>query len=223
VPYRYREYLPVFGSLPLRMRTRKWRGMMSVPVLLSDEGAFTDSWDIANYAHECAPEAGLFPTVRPSRVKVWNAAAERLLVASRIRLVRKTMADPEALYEAVPRPLKGFGRTPAVWIGRYGAWHLGQKYPDASDRAARHATSKVVLDEMREALESRDTLLEEGFSYADILMATALNFVDPHPSLNVGPHTRDAFYNQRLATDYEELIAWRDRVYERWPRDSRSA
>jgi hypothetical protein len=47
-----------------------------------------------------------------------------------------------------------------------------------------------------------------------VTMAAALQFVRPVDGwIALGPATRDAWTNQRLAADYADLLAWRDRMY----------
>ncbi len=52
IPYRTQPYLPVLGELLLRWRLWKWSGKVTVPVLLTSEGASCDSFEIAAWADE---------------------------------------------------------------------------------------------------------------------------------------------------------------------------
>jgi glutathione S-transferase len=46
-------------------------------------------------------------------------------------------------------------------------------------------------------------------------MATALAFVRPREAARLGPATRTALIEPEIAPRYEDLLAWRDRIYAR--------
>ncbi|TNC90555.1 MAG: hypothetical protein CSH49_02400 [Alcanivorax sp.] len=59
VAYQFEEYLPQISTPWLRLRTRRWRGPISVPVLLGEGGlCLLDSWDIALQVNQDQPLAG---------------------------------------------------------------------------------------------------------------------------------------------------------------------
>ena len=69
---------------------------------------------------------------------------------------------------------------------------------------------------LRAALDGREHLLD-AFSFADITMATSLQFILPVDDryIALGPATRDAWTHPTLASEYADLLAWRDRLYAR--------
>ena len=51
VPYRYRVYQPLIGELELRIKMRRLRGPVTVPLLIDERGrVYDDSTDIARFA-----------------------------------------------------------------------------------------------------------------------------------------------------------------------------
>jgi glutathione S-transferase len=67
------------------------------------------------------------------------------------------------------------------------------------------------------------TILDGGFSFADITMAAAMQFVRPveHPALKLGPATRAVWTHGKIAGEYADVLAWRDAIYARY-RDQRT-
>ena len=79
------------------------------------------------------------------------------------------------------------------------------------------------LTELRATLGDRDTVLDR-FSYADVAMALALQFVSPVDDefIKIGARSRPRWTWPELAEEFADLVRWRDRVFERWP-SARSA
>ena len=68
---------------------------------------------------------------------------------------------------------------------------------------------------MRDALSDGRRCLLGEFSYADIAMASALQFVAPvgDEHIRLGPATRRAWTDLDLAGELTDLIEWRDQLY----------
>ena len=77
------------------------------------------------------------------------------------------------------------------------------------------AEVEKLLEGFRQSIGGRETVLEAGFSYADILIATALQMIKPvtRKYWSIGPATREAW----TLVDYEQsaadLLEWRDRLF----------
>ncbi|AKQ63821.1 hypothetical protein A176_000733 [Myxococcus hansupus] len=208
VAFAYQEYIPTLSEPLLRWRMRQWSGAVSVPVLLVGPQVVRGSWDIARYAAQRAGDERLgdFEAVAP-----WNQLGEAALAEARTRVVRRVLADPEALDEAsaavLPRPL----RRPLRFIARDAARRLDRKY--------RHL---VVPGSLRQALErTRAGLLAAGgdhllgrFSYADVIMAVVLEAVAPAAQIEppLGPATRRCWSDDALAGEFADLLQWRARL-----------
>lgn len=217
VDYEYEEYLAQIGEPWLRWRIGRWTGKVTVPVLLTDDGPLTDSFDIARWAARQAGGAPWMPLDRLEAIGRWNEVASRALEASRLRTTRRTLGDPDALRAAMPPWLAALGPV-GLAVGRFAANGLLSKYgtPDQDDAACERQLT-ASLEAIRAGLAGRDTLLE-AFSWADCTAATALTFVSPpgRTWLRLGAAARRAWQEPELAERFADLVAWRDRVYGRW-------
>src|SRR5215510_3324901 len=101
-----RVYAPVLDELRMRVRLRKPRGRITVPVLFTPEGTLTDSWQIANYAERVGSGASLIPPALHDAVADWNSASERLLSAGRARAMVRAIGDVEAIIETLPERVR---------------------------------------------------------------------------------------------------------------------
>src|SRR5262245_28782286 len=85
VPYRYRVYQPLIGEFELRLKTHRFLGAVTVP-LLSDERAgevYDDSAKIARFADTLGEGPRLFPAEHESAIAHWIEVSERGLEATR--------------------------------------------------------------------------------------------------------------------------------------------
>lgn len=203
-------YVPTLSTPWLRWKLRRPVGPLTLPVLLWDGPPLTDSMDIVRWGCERS-ECPLIEPDTLGAVTHWAAVAERLLAAGRIRTTHRVLGDPQALGESLPPAVRQLGVL-GLAAGRREAKRLLRKYGDGSGAAAQAARMRAELRVITEALGGRGTMLEE-FSYADIVLATALSFVKPHSSHPLGPAARVCWSADELAEEFVELVAWRDQVY----------
>ena len=213
VAYQSRTFQPLLGEPALRLRLRRWTGVISVPVLtLPDGRCLADSTEIARWA-DAQGTPRLFPA--STDLGAWLALADRGLEGGRARALRRMLHDDEALLAMVPRSrrgaLGGLGRR----IAAYGIRRVLRKYA-APDDVTAAGLMDAALDALRAALggDPRGTVLGT-FSYADIAMAQVLVFVRP-PEL--GPMrfskgARRVFTDPERVEKYADLLAWRDALY----------
>ncbi len=92
---------------------------------------------------------------------------------------------------------------------------LGTLALDAPAVEVAELALRRALDELRAGLGEGSYLLGNRFSYADVAMATALSYVQPVDDayLRLGPATRAARTQERLAGEYPDLLTWRDQIY----------
>jgi glutathione S-transferase len=203
--HRRLEYLPMLREPWLRWRLRRFAGRVTVPVLLTDQGALTDSFDIARLALAGGPywpeDAGLV---------AWNVWSERLLELGRTRTTRRVLTDPVALRASLPAGLGGLGPL-STWVARSAAWYLLRKYGLTEDETALEARMDALLDQLAGVLADQPYLLGR-LSYADVAAAAGLCFVSPPTDLPVDPTARPHWTVPALAERYAPLLAWRDRV-----------
>jgi glutathione S-transferase len=216
VPYRYRVYQPLIGEPGLRFTTKRFTGVVTVPVLIAEDGAvLDDSAKIARWADGRGEGPRLFPAEHEAAIDDWIARSERGLEAGRVISLHRTLASDEALTELVPRGLRGVLGPLAPRLGGLGVRRTLRKYRgDAHSLAEHERTLRAELDALRAATKGRDTILD-AFSFADIAAAQILAFVSP-PSfgLKLGKASRKGFTDEAIANDYPDVIAWRDRLYE---------
>ena len=217
IPYRSQRYQPITGELELRRLTGRWRGAVTVPLLVAGKVVLADSYDIARWADERGEGQRLFPEGREREVATWNALSERGLAAGRALSLTRMLADREALLEMVPRGLRG---VPAIAsrIAAVGVARTLRKYRRDHDP---RTDLEVVLDEVRAALGKHEgdepQALLGTFSYADMAIAQVLTFVSPPSTgLRIAPASRRTFRDAALIEQYADLVSWRDALYARW-------
>jgi glutathione S-transferase len=225
VRYRARAYQPLLGEPALRVRLRRARGAVTVPVLFTPEGTYADSLDIARYAaaHGAGPD--LFPAGRDADIVAWNALSERALAAGRALSLRRVLEDEEALRELVPKRLRPVLGPLGRLVAAQGVRRTLRKYAHLLAGDDPRAVLDSALNELRQELdrpldaagEPRLLLAQAGFSYADITMAQPLAFVTPPAThLRIGRANRRAFTDPELALRHADLLAWRDALYLRF-------
>lgn len=220
VPYRYRLYQPIVGEPALRMKTKRWHGKVTVPVLTDARGhVYDDSAKIARFADAHGEGPRLFPPEQEQRVEHWIELSERGTAAGRILALERQVEDPQALAELVPRGVPRLLRTPATKLVKLALRRTLAKYgtPRPSTDEARE-TLRAVLDELRSDLVGSPTTpatILGSFSFADIAASQLLGFVSPAAfGLKLGQASRRCYHDPELAREYPDLIAWRDALYE---------
>lgn len=218
ITYRPVVYQPLLGEPGLRLRLKRWRGNVSVPVLFTERGAIPDSAAIARWADGHGAGPTLFPAQADAVITAWNALAERGLDAGRARSLARVLDRPGALREMLPKKLAPALGKVGLSIAKAGVRRTLAKYgATRADQDGHRAELEAVLDELRAALADgrRYLVPEHGFSFADIAMAQVLGFVAPPArGLRIGRNNREAFHDPELAPRYADLVAWRDALYE---------
>ena len=216
VSYREREHLPMLGEPALRLRARRFRGRITVPILFARGETLADSFDIARWAEANGAGEPLFPKGRLDDVKRWNDASERALASGRVMSLQRVSQDQAAQLEAIPRAVP-------QWIRRFGGaltrsaltW-MSKKYRfDDEAIETRATTLEAVMREVQKALSGHDYLLDDRFSYADVTMACGLQLVSPvgDEFIRIGKATRACCTDRELVAKYREVIDWRDALY----------
>jgi glutathione S-transferase len=216
IAYKQVEHVIMLGEPVLRLRLGRLRGQLSIPVLVHGRGRIFDSVDIARWADAVGKGALLFPAGYEREVDHWVRRATDLMEAGRSLLLPRMLADRAARREALPQQIPRLLRGLLDPVARMGTRFVQRKYRGLErDPAAAERTMRGVLGEARERLSARETMLDVGFSFADIALAASLQMVRPveHPAVRLGPATRAVWTHGPLAGEYPELLAWRDRVY----------
>lgn len=222
VAYTRTAYQPMLGEPAMRLKLRRWTGPVSVPVLFTEQGPLTDSFDIAQYAdrHGAADSSALFPASATEQIRRLNVLSEAALCAGRDLGLRRVLDDqPEVLDDYVPAPVRRLLGTRSRIIAKLGLRRTLAKYANVTP-ATPDDTLREFLDALAAGLEAvtpdaaGDRYLLGEFSYADITMAEGLSFIRPPGShLRLSDGARSAYTWGKLPAGYDALFAWRDALY----------
>ncbi|HHH11705.1 MAG TPA: glutathione S-transferase family protein [Sorangium sp.] len=216
VDYLRKPYAPLVDELGMRLKLGRPAVAVSTPVMFVAGGVLKDSFDIALYAERHGHGTALFPVGRMACMRRYNRRAERLLGPGRMCTVARMLRNPRGLVETLPPELKRLGPL-AVWSGRLGARMLVAKYGlDNNDEQLLRERIRHELRLLREDLAAGGgQLCGDTFGYADILMASALAFVQPVADryIRLGVHERPCWQDPVLADEFADVIKWRDGVY----------
>jgi glutathione S-transferase len=220
-------HVPMLGEPRLRAAVKKWTGRVTVPVLVTDDGAIiTDSYEIALYAERHGSGTPLFPREYLDRIAEWNTRSDEAMAAGRAALVARLASDPAALLESLPKPARSLGPV-SMAMAKMGVRFFQKKYDLDAIGSAGIETFRAALDALRRNLSEDRSYLLETFSYADITMAVLLQAVVPvgDEFIKLGPATREGWTQREVAREYADLVAWRDKLYAayRKPRAARAS
>ncbi len=216
VKYECIDYTPMLSEPRLRLKLGKLRGKVTVPVLFSEDGVLTDSFEIARWADSRGSGRSLFPDGAVDEIRAWNTKSEGLLAAGRANTTVRVGESTAAKRESVPGFIRALGPL-ATAMGSMGVSYLVDKYAiEGGDAERNRSEMRPVLDELRSALGDGAYLLGD-FSYADVSMAVALQFVKPvrDDFVHLGTASRDCWTDSTLCEEYGDLIEWRDRTYDK--------
>lgn len=219
VAYRYHEHIPVLGEVFLRMkaRSRPSGTKASVPLLVDGDDAKCSSYAIARHADSIGRGESLFPTEKADLVTKWADASDVVIEAARVWVLEGLLSNRDAQLEALPPFIPGFLRPAMTPVAKSASWFLGSKYGvkrEADARAAGDAKVRAVLDDVRSTLAGKPYLLGE-LTFADVAIAASLQALRPRKDKRLGPATREIWQNEALASDYGDLLEWRDAVYKK--------
>lgn len=214
--YDYHEHVPMLGELLLRRKARTSKA--SVPLLADGDDVVMGSLAIAKHAERRRSGPPLFPDGKEEIVDRWAEVAEVISKAGRDRLLARMAADPKAQAESLPSFVPGGLRGLMAPTAGMAVRFLARKYGSGSDpatvEARAEATIRPLLEETREAIKDGGYVLaKDCFTFADIALASALQVLRPRAEMAIGAATRDAWTNEKLADEFEDLVAWRDTVY----------
>lgn len=215
--YSFVEHTPLIDELALRVRTRKLRGAISVPMLIAEGETVMGSLAIARWADRRATSGKLEQPSERAAVDRWNAHSERACDAGRALVSLRMRTTPGALEEAVPSFIPAMLRKT---VGQIGVRFIARKYTvDLSTETTHDAALVEILGAIRTALAAGagQYLVGDRFTLADIVAACAVNVVVPVGAqyVPIGPRTREAWTRNAVAQQFADIIAWRDALYAR--------
>jgi glutathione S-transferase len=214
IPYSVAEHIPLIGDLRLRWASGRWRGPVTVPLLVDGTASLMDSVAIARYADLRGSAPRLFPSDGAVQVQDWCRRIDPLMQHGRSRVLAALLDDREALAEAAPlagvRPLRPLMAGPAA------ERRLQRKYRSGQPDAAARIVGPVIRD-LEAAIGRGPYLVGGAFSFADIAAACAVQFILPVDAVHVrlAPQTRRVWTWNEMLESSSLLIAWRDWIYDR--------
>jgi glutathione S-transferase len=204
------EHVPLVGELGLRKRARRWRGRATVPLLLDGQNPVMNSLAIAEYVDAMGSQPSLFPGELRAPIRALNARVEPTFLAARAWL--SSSIDDASVLELVPSSLR---KLPfAVTAAKLGTAFVARKHEVSFDDVVERM--RAGFADIRALLAGR-AYVHDAFTYADIICATALQFVAPVDDrfIPLGPATRRCWRHAALCEEFADLIAWRDQIYQR--------
>lgn len=214
IGYENKAYTAMIGTPWLRYKTKQFTGPVGVPVLLDGKEVLTDSFDIAMYANSKSARQDkqtLFPCENIARE--WNQLSETALSIGRYNCVVEQLGNKQAQIEILPPFIPQALKPYSTWLAKNGLKYHLKKYK-ATDEGFKNFRS--ILDKLRGALADSEYILDE-FSYCDIAMALAIQYVKPIESKYSapGPAVAECWANPALIDEYSDLVEWRDRLYDK--------
>lgn len=225
IPYRWQEYVTIWTPLQLRRKLRRPASEITAPFLMTADAPLMEALDIARMAADEAERNDLFPQQEQQALERWCALADEIAEAGRAVMFSRMVSDEAAQMAALPDQIPPFARPVFRFMARGTARYIARKYGFALDATDSHQTRlNTALLELRARLKGPNSseYLLNGFSYADIAMASSLQLIAPmdHPKVPLKPATREIWTNRALSQDFSDIMAWRDAlVASHWPAD----
>ena len=212
IPYTFEHYVPTLQEPALRLRTRAFRGAVSVPVLLGVGSPVWGAPAIASFASRaCLERTGAMPLGDLDAAAAWSALSDAALAEGRQRVTSAYLAEPTAQTELVPPFFPRALRSSLRFLVRDALRRVERKYGHLVSPGA----LVDALDKTRQQLlASGGEFLLGQFSYADIAMASVLEVVSPLEARLVprGKRSRQLWSEPTLAAEYADLLHWRARL-----------
>jgi glutathione S-transferase len=223
IDYKNEGYIPILGEMSLRLRLRRPRGRVTVPVLYDGSTWHTDSFAIAKHADAIGSGPSLFPSGKLAEIAAWNERSEAALAAGRALLMLASAGDPELALAMLPAGVPFAIKPLLAPLARKGVEAFIAKYRMRDGESTHEAVLSRELETLAAALAGKRYLLGDALSYADITMAVVLQGLSPVDERYMArlPGVRPTASTTALAGRYAHLIEWRDELYAKHRRPSR--
>lgn len=209
VAYESREYVIMLSGPLLRLKLKRFSRQITVPLLVDGKKTYDDSREIVRYADSKSAKPPLDRT--DEKFETVLADAELVATLGRTLSTRHIMRHREALIDSLPSfiPHNIFGLP----VAAAGAYYIAQKY-DFKNADEQETESKMrdATLRLQERLGDRPFFFER-LTFADIAVATALQFVKPERDfVKLGDDARVS-WTRSFADEVEPLLVWRDRFF----------
>jgi len=204
--YEIRHYNHIIGLGPTK-RKYSIPGKVSVPLLIRDDGVTMGGWEIIELVNGLEKTRGrLFDNDKISEVKQWDRTGCDIMDYTRAEWIKNIRNDDDVLLGFVPAPLRLL-RPIAMAIMRKGFGQFAAKY-DEQGRAATCEKVREGLDRVRSGLRDNSSgyLMDEKFTYADIITAVSIVLMDPFdlPNTTLIPGMKKV----KLVDEYPDVFEW---------------
>ena len=238
LPYRFEAYTPMIGEPVLRARLSRVEGRLvreklSVPVLLDERRVVHDSRTIAELADEegvaLRKTDSLFPREHFEALDRWLDRLELAKKAGRLLATERMLDDDDAILGSMPPSWPGVIKRASLPMGRRACRYILDKYggksfagpngqPGDYDRAGLTNLLRDVLVSASDTLARHPYLVGDRLTFADLSLATTLQFVSPSQALvKADAAFLRAWTEPSLAKELATLLAARDRMLAEHP------
>ncbi len=215
IRYHYTEHIPMITTPLLRLAAGKLTGNVSAPLLIAKGRVYEESWAIAAYADREGHREKLIPLDMVDEIRGWHDLCDVAKKSNRIIATDATAHNEDAKRENLPDLIPEFAKNVLTPLADLGVAYLGMKY-DFRHAIIAEEKKKVreVLNQVRKGLAGKPYIYDH-FTYADITAAATLQFIRPVSDkyIPLKPAMRDTFTQNDLATEFADLIEWRDKLY----------
>ena len=215
IRYRYTEHIPMITTPLLRLAAGKLTGNVSAPLLVANGRVYEDSWSIVAFADREGHREKLIPLDMVDEIRAWHDLCDVARKANRIIATDATAHNEDAKRENLPDFIPEFAKNVLTPLADLGVAYLGMKY-DFRHAIIAEEKKKVreVLNQVRKGLAGKPFFYDR-FTHADITAAATLQFIRPVSDkyIPLKPAMRDTFTQNDLATEFADLIEWRDKLY----------
>lgn len=211
-----RRWIPMLSEYALRVRLRRPADKLTAPLLIDNGQVIDDSLEIARWADQRGNAALLLPPELESEIMIWEELAQRMMNAGRALSALSMQDDPKALAESAPFELPRSLQPVGAQVAKVGLRFLLQKYEvDTPSAPAYSGILRAGVAALNDALQRGEYLCGERFTWAEIAMCAALQFVQPprHPSVTMGSAMREHWTRNELLEEAAPALAWRDQLY----------
>lgn len=215
IAFREIQHAPFLGEGKLRKLVGPDQPRATVPVLIDGDTVITQSWDIAAHADRVGNGAQLLPDDRVADIRTWVDEIDGVSNHGRALVIRGMLGSAAALDEGLPPQIPGFIRPLLRPITRYGTRWFAKKYALQLDAVDEHRDAlRTMLARVRARLGDGRYLFG-SFGYGDIATASFLQGMAPVDDrwLRLGPATRAVWTQPELASEFADLVGWRDALY----------
>lgn len=216
ISYRYTEHVPLLGEPLLRWKARRAGDgrRASVPLLRAGDAILMDSMEIIEWADRHGQGASLKSDSK--LVRSWAMDVESGLSSIRSRVIQGVLTDRAAQIASARAAVPGALAALFAPVAVQGARFVVRKHEVAlTDGDVLRTTCRSLAERMRTQLGGAEYADGDRFSALDLLFVSFLQGIRPvgAPWLPLDPAVARVWTDDGLASEFSDLLDWRDRLY----------